>query len=69
MRANLCVHVDDSLFVGKPEAARQLTRDRDVEYVMVYTEEEQRTFPHWIERHNHEVTQNSNVTEAMQRRH
>jgi hypothetical protein len=69
MRVHVCVHVDDSLFIGKPEAVRQLTRSMDVEYAMTYMEGKQRTFPHWIGRHNHEVVQNSNVTEAIQRRH
>jgi hypothetical protein len=50
MRVHLCVHVVDSLFVGKPEAVRQLARKMDVEYAMACTEGKQRTFPHWIER-------------------
>jgi hypothetical protein len=36
MRVYVCVHVDDLLIIGEPEAV-QLKRDMDTKYTMVWT--------------------------------
>jgi hypothetical protein len=37
MKVYVCADVDDLLIVGKPEAVRQLKKDIDTKYPMVWT--------------------------------
>ncbi len=44
MRVYVCGHVNDLLIVGKPEAVRQLKKDMNTKYFMVWTVEKQHSY-------------------------
>jgi hypothetical protein len=63
MRVYVCAHVNDLLIVGKPEAVRQLKKDMETKYTMVWTVGKQHSYQ------GHRFAQNINITEGLQRRH